>query len=110
MICRICNTEITSSEVSQFAAYGGLPSPCCNICFEVNDYTIKSLEELAGKSLLERVKRLNVQAELQRKLAQLFPEKKFMVVGNRPLYDLLSDLPNVHFDSWSDPTLVADRR
>ena len=56
MECIICKTEIENSEVSQFAAYGGLPSPCCEICFEVNDYSIKSLEELAVKSLLKRIK------------------------------------------------------
>ena len=54
MKCRICQVEITNEEVSQYAAYGGLPSPCCNICFQVNDYRIKSIEELAGKSLLRR--------------------------------------------------------
>ncbi len=54
MECSICKTEIEQNELSQFAAYGGLPSPCCNICFEVNDYSIKSLEELAIKSLIQR--------------------------------------------------------
>lgn len=54
MKCKVCKTEITDDDVSQFAAFGGLPSPCCNICFEVNDYSIKSLCELAIKSLSRR--------------------------------------------------------
>lgn len=52
--CVVCGTPVTLSEISQYAAYGGLPSPCCNICFNTNDYSIKSIEELAGKSLLKR--------------------------------------------------------
>lgn len=54
MKCRVCQIEITYEEVSQYAAYGGLPSPCCNVCFQVNDYSIKSIEELQVKSLLRR--------------------------------------------------------
>jgi len=58
MECQVCQTPIEQEEVSQFAAYGGLPSPCCKICFEVNDFRIKSLEELAGKSLLKRAEKI----------------------------------------------------
>lgn len=54
MECVVCDTTITNEEVSLFAAYGGLPSPCCKICFEVNDYSIKSLQELKTKSLIRR--------------------------------------------------------
>jgi len=54
--CVICKTKIPANEVSQYAAYGGLPSPCCKICFEVNDYNIKDLGELQIKSLLRRLK------------------------------------------------------
>ena len=54
MHCIICKIPIELDEVSQYAAYGGLPSPCCNICFEVYDYTIKSLAELMVKSLIRR--------------------------------------------------------
>ncbi len=46
MECVVCKVNIEQSEVSQYAAYGGLPSPCCKTCFEVNDYSIKSLQEL----------------------------------------------------------------
>lgn len=56
--CVICGTPVPQSEISQYAAYGGLPSPCCNICFECNDYSIKSTSELAGKSLLKRTEKL----------------------------------------------------
>ena len=52
--CRICRTEVEHDDLSQYAAYGGLPSPCCKICFEVNDFTIESMDQLAGKSLLKR--------------------------------------------------------
>jgi hypothetical protein len=55
MECVICQTSITNEEVSQFAAYGGLPSPCCTTCFQVNDYSIKSIEELKIKSLMRRM-------------------------------------------------------
>jgi len=54
MECRVCKTEIEQEEVSQYASYGGLPSPCCKTCFEVNDYSIKSIEELQIKSLIRR--------------------------------------------------------
>jgi hypothetical protein len=59
MKCVVCLTSIEQEEVSQFSAYGGLPSPCCKICFEVNDFRIKSQEELAGKSLLRRAQMLD---------------------------------------------------
>lgn len=49
--CVICLTKVEQKEISQYAAYGGLPSPCCDICFEVNDYSIKSTSELSAKSL-----------------------------------------------------------
>jgi hypothetical protein len=55
MECVICQVSITNEEVSQFAAYGGLPSPCCNTCFQVNDYSIKSIQELKIKSLMRRM-------------------------------------------------------
>lgn len=54
MECVVCKTDVEQEEISQYAAYGGLPSPCCKICFEVNDYKIESLEELQIKSLLRR--------------------------------------------------------
>lgn len=59
MECVICRIKIEQEEVSQFAAYGSLPSPCCTTCFEVNDYKIKSLEELQMKSLTRRANDLN---------------------------------------------------
>lgn len=68
MECRVCKTEITYEEVSQYAAYGGLPSPCCVICFEVNDFRIKSLEELQVKSLLKRAE--NTEKESKEKLTE----------------------------------------
>ena len=61
MICKICLTPISDSEAAQYAAYGGLPSPCCKICFDVNNYSIRSIEELAGKSLKERALRMLTQ-------------------------------------------------
>ena len=61
--CCICSTPVNQDEISNFAAYGGLPSPCCEICFTVNDYTIKSQEELAAKSLLRRAKMLTEKRE-----------------------------------------------
>ena len=52
--CVICQTSVSSDDISNYAAYGGLPSPCCKICFECNDHSIKDTQELAGKSLLKR--------------------------------------------------------
>lgn len=43
---------------SQYAALGGLPSPCCKICFEVNDYSIKDAGDLAAKSLQQRAEKI----------------------------------------------------
>lgn len=54
MKCLVCGIKIEQEEVSQYAAYGGLPSPCCKTCFNVNDYSIKSIEELQIKSLIRR--------------------------------------------------------
>jgi len=54
MVCRICFQPFDEVGVSQYAAYGGLPSPCCEICFEANDYRINNLIELAVKSLEKR--------------------------------------------------------
>ena len=58
MKCQVCNTDIEQNEVSQYAAYGGLPSPCCKLCFNTNDYSITSIEKLAAKSLLKRAQNL----------------------------------------------------
>lgn len=55
MNCIVCDTEIEQIEVSRYAAYGGLPSPCCKICFGVNDHRITCLEELKVKSLAKRI-------------------------------------------------------
>jgi hypothetical protein len=63
MECTICKTTIDQEDVSRFATYGGLLSPCCRICVEVNDFNIKSHEELAAKSLLTRAKILLKRAE-----------------------------------------------
>lgn len=52
--CVVCGTQVERSEISQYSAYGGLPSPCCKICFQVNDYSINSIEELTAKSLQRR--------------------------------------------------------
>jgi len=54
--CVICKTKIIQEEVSNYASYSWLPSPCCDICFSVNDFTIKSLWDLQIKSLLYRAK------------------------------------------------------
>lgn len=57
MNCVICEQPFGAGKfegVSQFAAFGGLPSPCCGHCFEANDYRIKSLGELQIKSLIRR--------------------------------------------------------
>ena len=56
--CVVCGTEVPNSEISNYAAYGGLPSPCCKICFEVNDYSIKDIGELQAKSLLKRAQQI----------------------------------------------------
>jgi len=53
--CVICYTPVPVSEISQYAAYGGLPSPCCEICFSVNDYTIKTQQQLIERSYKKRV-------------------------------------------------------
>lgn len=69
MNCVICNSPISDTskltQISQFAAYGGLPSPCCGYCFTNNDFTIKSHTELIGKSLLHRAKDL-IEAEKEK--------------------------------------------
>jgi len=40
---------------SQYAHFGGLQSPTCMVCFEVNDYSINSAEELMMRSQLRRI-------------------------------------------------------
>lgn len=63
MKCMVCYHPIEQEEVSQYAVFGGLPSPCCKICFELNDYTIKNMKELAVKSLARRADRKSVGTE-----------------------------------------------
>lgn len=53
--CVICETQVDQEEITQFAAFGGLPNPCCKVCFQVNDYTCKSLVEVCARSLLRRI-------------------------------------------------------
>ncbi len=53
--CAVCETEVTAGEISNFSSFGGLPSPCCVICFEINDYRTKDLQELKIKSLAKRI-------------------------------------------------------
>ncbi len=53
--CAVCGIEVTQEEISNYAIYGGLPSPCCKVCFEVNDYSIECLQELKIKSLSKRI-------------------------------------------------------
>jgi hypothetical protein len=53
--CQVCETEIEPQEISGFSGLTGLPSPCCNTCVAVMDFTIKSLEDLKVKSLAKRI-------------------------------------------------------
>ena len=53
--CTVCETKVTQEEITNFASYGGLPSPCCVTCFSVNNYTIKDLQELKIRSLARRI-------------------------------------------------------
>ena len=71
--CVVCKYVIPASEVSQYAAYGRLPSPCCNICFEVNDFSIKDLGELQVRSLIRRFK--NSPKSLKQPLSELKIDK-----------------------------------
>jgi len=52
--CVICGSIIGKEGASQYAAFGGLPSPCCVVCFEVFDYSITSLAQLAVRSIRRR--------------------------------------------------------
>jgi len=54
LVCVVCRSHIGDEGQSQYAAFGGLPSPCCKVCFEVNDFRIKDMNELAAKSLIRR--------------------------------------------------------
>lgn len=54
IFCVICAMPVGEEGQSQFAAFGGLPSPCCKHCFEANDYTCKSLTDVAAKSMDRR--------------------------------------------------------
>lgn len=54
--CVICDELCeTGGGISQYAAYGGLPSPCCETCFSANDYTIKNTLQLQVRSLKRRL-------------------------------------------------------
>jgi hypothetical protein len=54
MKCVICQFNIGAEGPSQFAAFGGLPSPCCINCFEANDYTCKTTDDVRFKSIARR--------------------------------------------------------
>ena len=56
--CVVCGTPVPRDEISTVNQYSGLPSPCCDMCVEVRDYTDKSVETVAAKSLLRRATQL----------------------------------------------------
>ena len=59
MKCLVCNQPFGDGEfegISQYAAYGGLPSPACGHCFEANDFSIKNVTQLQARSLVRRSK------------------------------------------------------
>ncbi len=58
LTCLVCGTPVPPDEISQFSQYSGLPSPTCIICCETMNSSIKSQEELVGKSLLRRIEKL----------------------------------------------------
>ncbi len=56
-ICRQPFGESGDTAMSEFAVYGGLPPDTCGHCFEANDYSIKSRNELQIKSMLRRAEK-----------------------------------------------------
>lgn len=52
--CIVCKTPVEHTELTDYAHFSGLPNPCCNVCFEVRDYTDKTLDSVVAKSLLRR--------------------------------------------------------
>jgi len=55
MNCKICKQPFSDEvPMSEFATYGGLPAQTCEICFAVNDYTIKDQLQLMVKSISKR--------------------------------------------------------
>lgn len=57
--CVICGTPVSKEEITNYAAYSGLPSPCCKICFEVRDYSDTSIDTIIEKSLKKRIQTMN---------------------------------------------------
>lgn len=57
IICIVCGTPVPKEEISQYNQFSGLPSPCCNICFEVADHSDKTIDTVIAKSLLKRAEK-----------------------------------------------------
>lgn len=56
--CVACLLPMGEKGPAKYAAFSGLPSPCCEHCFESMDYTCDTIDQVVEKSI-ERRKRLN---------------------------------------------------
>ena len=53
-LCVVCKLPLGDSGSSPYAAFGGLPSPCCEHCFEANDSYCKTTDDVMIKSVARR--------------------------------------------------------
>jgi len=54
--CVICELPLGDKWASSYAGFGGLPLPCCEHCFEANDFRCKSLDDVKIKSIARRAR------------------------------------------------------
>ena len=64
--CIVCGSNVDQKEIVSEAQLKNLPSPCCQICFEIRDDPDSSITTIARKSLAMRkeiMARLRQQSE-----------------------------------------------
>ncbi len=52
--CAVCGSTVDQKEIVKEAPYKNLPSPCCELCYNVRDDTDSTISTVAAKSLEKR--------------------------------------------------------
>ncbi|MGX5854533.1 hypothetical protein ACWKW6_12855 [Dyadobacter jiangsuensis] len=54
VICTVCGSTVDQKEIVKEAPFKNLPSPCCELCFNVRDDSDTTIASVAAKSLARR--------------------------------------------------------
>lgn len=52
--CAVCGTLVDQKEIVKEAPFKNLPSPCCELCYNVRDDSDTTIATVAAKSLAKR--------------------------------------------------------